>query len=117
MKVSREKIFKVISEERDYQITERKWSPEFDAKNTKNDWVSYICRYACSGAAMDQDTNEFVASMFMVAALAVAAIEAGARNDGYPLRHYDSVPPECVEVEECCEQECCGEEDEKDALM
>lgn len=98
MKVSREKIFKVMSGERDYQ--NERWGPDFDDKNTKNDWVSYICRYACSGAAMDQDTSEFVDAMFKVAALAVAAIEAGARNDGYPLRHYDSVSPECVAEEE-----------------
>lgn len=69
---------------------------EFDDKNTANDWVSYIIRYAASAADFELDQDEFEVAMTKVAALAVAAIETSRRNGGPAPRHYDS-PPQVID--------------------
>lgn len=80
-------ILQTIKDERAYQ--DKKWGISFDDKNTKNDWVTYITMYASQGAKMGESDARFRTMMLKVAALAVAAIEAGDRNEGYPPRHYD----------------------------
>jgi len=44
----RDKIFKEIDKEREYQ--DNKWGDEFDSKNTLNDWVTYINIYLSNAA-------------------------------------------------------------------
>lgn len=65
---------------------------EFDDKNTANDWVSYLTRYAAKAAEFELTKDQFQAAMVKVAAIAVAAIESSDRNDGLPPRHYDPQP-------------------------
>jgi len=67
----------------------RKWGTDFDDKNTLNDWVSYICRYA-SSAAEDQITNEESAKRLCKAAgLIVSSLEALDKNGNWADRHYE----------------------------
>lgn len=85
-------IFKLIDAERIYQ--EDKWGDEFDEKNTINDWVTYICRYASNAAFPTEpgkpiDNEQVKAAFVKVAALAVAALEMQEKH-GLALRHYDT---------------------------
>lgn len=82
-------IFKLIDAERIYQ--EDRWGAEFDKKNTINDWVTYIVRYASNAAFHDKqpvDQEKVKAAFVKVAALAVAALEMQEKH-GLALRHYD----------------------------
>lgn len=82
--MTREDIFRSIEAERVYQNT--KWGSEFDAKNTMNDWISYITRYAGQAVVFNKDNKvTFRDNLFKVAALAVAALE----QEDYADRHYD----------------------------
>lgn len=83
----RDQVFEAIENERDYQ--NGKWGTAFDDKNTINDWTTYIARYA-TNAAWAQTGEDQAKQLVKVAALAVAALEALARNSGLPQRHYDS---------------------------
>jgi len=83
----REKIFKEIDEEREYQNS--RWGTEFDDKNTLNDWNTYIGIYGGYAAEMFRTKEEQRKYMLKVAALAVAALETFDKNDGFPPRHYD----------------------------
>lgn len=70
-----EKIYEAVAEERTKQ---REKGDEFDKENSRNDWITYICRYA-SGAGdklWNRQDLEFREAMVKVAALAFAAIEA-----------------------------------------
>lgn len=89
----RERIFCDIREERLYQ--EDKWGSEFDAKNTADDWVTYIAHYATAAAPIGVisapfDVENFKTKMLKVATLAVAAIEAAELNNGIAKRHFDT---------------------------
>ena len=81
--MTRKDIFNEINRERTRQETEL-WGPEVDDKNTVNDWIAYITAYAGEGYAHPSDGVKFRQAMVKVAALAIAAIEAGERNSGYP---------------------------------
>lgn len=85
---TREDIVHAILKEREYQ--ESKWGSDFDDKNTINDWVTYICHYA-SKAGMEEDLSGSADTRMLVkaATLCFAALEADARNNGFPARHYD----------------------------
>lgn len=85
--MSRQNIFNMIDDEREYQ--DGKWGTEFDDKNTANDWVSYLTRYAAKAAEFELTPEAFEIAMVKVASIAVAAIEASRRNGGPALRHYD----------------------------
>lgn len=80
-------LFEEIREEREYQ--DSKWGTEFDNKNTVNDWVAYIAQYSGYAIKMGNSTVEQRRHMLKVATLAVAALEAFDRNEGFPPRHYD----------------------------
>ncbi len=80
-------IYHAIRREREYQND--LWGPEFDDKNTANDWVTYITKYAAKTADIPMTQGHYEIAMLKVAALALAAIEASKRNDGLPPRHYD----------------------------
>ena len=87
METVRETALKAIDRERKYQ--DEKWGPEFDDKNTANDWIAYIDRYAAKSAEIGLSPGHYQIAMVKVAAIAVAAMEASSRNDGLPPRHYD----------------------------
>jgi len=84
---TREKIFKEINEEREYQNS--RWGTEFDDKNTLNDWNMYIGMYGGYAAEIGKSKEHQRKYMSKVAALAVAALETFDRNDGFAPRHYD----------------------------
>ena len=66
------------------------WTEEFDAKNTPNDWVSYVTRYI--GKAVDGSWNceVFRENMVKAAGLCCAAIDWCDKVGGeMPKRHYD----------------------------
>ena len=88
----RRTIFKLIDAERDYQ--EKKWGDDFDEKNTINDWVTYICRYASNAAFHDKqpvDQEKVKQAFIKVATLALAALEMQEKH-GLAPRHYDEQP-------------------------
>lgn len=65
-------------------------------KNTANDWVTYIIRYAAKACEFEVDTQDFEKAMIKVAALAVAAVETVRRTGNLPPRHYDQMEAEVV---------------------
>lgn len=75
-----------IAAERQYQV--QKWGNDFDDDNTINDWSAYITKYN-GNAAFADDKDDQRKQMVKVATLAIAALEAFDRNDGFPERHYD----------------------------
>ncbi len=83
----REDIFGSLHEERERQ--DGLWGADFDDKNTANDWVSYVNKYAARAAQSKLNPGEFETAMRKIAAIAIAAIETCYRNDGLPPRHYD----------------------------
>ena len=84
--MSRVTIFEEIEKEREYQ--DGKFGSEFDDKNTVNDWVTYVNRYA-SDAAFTGSPDMQRTKLLKVATLAVAALETFDRNDGFAVRHYE----------------------------
>jgi len=82
-----EPILQAIRDERTYQ--DAKWGKEFDARNTINDWVTYIHNYAAGACVWPADKEAQKRSLVKVAALAVAAIQRCEENDGFAPRHYD----------------------------
>lgn len=85
--MKRTKIFKEIDDERDYQ--EDKWGVEFDDKNTINDWVTYITKYAGESAFIEDDKAEQRKKLLKAVTIGVAALERFDENGGFPPRHYD----------------------------
>lgn len=81
--MNRADIFDDIDSERDRQ--DKLWGPEFDAKNTTNDWIAYINVYLGKAVTNPFDERIFRANILKVAALAAAALE----QERYPVRHYD----------------------------
>ena len=79
----RSEIFDYIDAERDYQ--DRKWGHNFDAKNTPNDWVAYITKYAGQAVTLPYDAEQFRTQLLKVATLCTAALEQA----DYAPRHYD----------------------------
>ena len=80
-----EKIFAEIKDERDYQ--DEKWGPEFDDKNTLDNWIAFITAY-CGIAWQEKHATWTRKRLVQAAALAVAACEAFDRNGGFPPSHY-----------------------------
>lgn len=76
-----------IKAERAYQ--DGKWGTAFDDKNTVNDWGAYIGSYTGNATNMNATPAQQRKALVKVASLAVAAIEAFDRNNGFPARHYD----------------------------
>jgi len=72
------------------QVTaERRWTLDFDDKNTLNDWVIYITQYASSAAKFGNTKEETRDQLIKAGGLVIAALKALERNDGFPKRHYD----------------------------
>jgi len=82
--MTREDVLHHISCERDRQ--EQLWGSAFDEKNTSNDWIAYITRYAGNAVTMSFDELVFREALIKVAALCVAALE----RETYAARHYDA---------------------------
>lgn len=80
-------ILDEVASERHYQ--RERSGDAFDDKNTSNDWISYIVRYASNACSSSTTKEEFEIAMIEVAAIAVAAVETSRRNNGLPVRHYD----------------------------
>lgn len=80
-------VLEEIKAERDYQ--DRHWGPDFDDKNTLNDWVTYITQYCARASSFQTSPNGQRFAMVKVAALAVAACEAFDRNGSFAPRHYE----------------------------
>lgn len=89
----REHILGEIKQERQRQLT--LWSIKDDDSNTRNDWASYICYYASSGAYNGKGkifTNMiYRRSLIKVAAICVAAVEAIDRLVNLPATVVESV--------------------------
>ncbi len=96
----RDAIFVQIDVERGYQVSRandgKGWSMAFDDANTLNDWISYLGQYGARASAMQNRDNPAAQreGMLKVAAIAVAALEAFDRNNGFAPRHYDPKAPE-----------------------
>lgn len=82
-----DKILEEIRRERERQ--DKLWGTAFDDRNTINDWAAYIGQYNGQAIDMLNSPVEQRIALVKVAALAVAALEAFDRNDGFPPRHYD----------------------------
>jgi hypothetical protein len=82
-----QKILDEIKQERERQktlIIDGKPMEEFDKKNTRTDWITYIVRYAVGVSPKlewSKDKRTFREAMIKAAALAIAAIEA--KDKGY----------------------------------
>ena len=75
--MSPEEFLDLVKKEREYQ--EGRKLTDLDSKNTCNDWVSYIAKYAGRGGTsnpgvMPVDNPEFKAAMVKVATLAFSAL-------------------------------------------
>lgn len=66
----------------------KKWGVDFDDKNTANDWVAYITRYAGMAVTFPFNRTAFEDNMVKVAGLAASAV-ASSRTGGPAPRHYD----------------------------
>lgn len=75
MKATREKVYKIINKERDYQTN--KWGPLQDEKTSLSDFICYIQGYATRSQIISQENNpdEVLNNMRIIATLAVAAME------------------------------------------
>ena len=77
-----------LQKERQYQ--QLKFGDSFDSKNTPNDWVAYIARYAGSAYTMPFDRHLFRQMLVKTATLCCAAIEWCDRTNGnMAKRHFD----------------------------
>jgi hypothetical protein len=89
MTIETRKVLEEIFTERQYQET--KWGDSFDSKNTANDWVAYIVKYAGQSVTLPWNSDQFRTQLLKVAAICVAAVERIDRNNGVlPKRHYDT---------------------------
>ena len=81
------RIFNEINEEMDK--AQKKWGGDsFDDKNTQNDWIAYITRYAGNALQLDSNSPVFRESMIKVAGLAIRAVEQFDKGK-IADRHYD----------------------------
>lgn len=80
-------IFDLIEQEKRKQA--KLWGQIFDDRNTANDWSSYITRYNAKFAENGLTPAERRSALVKIAALAMSAIEAQDRNNGFAKRHYD----------------------------
>lgn len=86
---SHSRILREVSEERKYQHS--KWENDFDDKNTLNDWVANVTHYLAQSSSMVSQPTQQRKHMLKVATLAIAALEAFDRNEGFPARHYEDL--------------------------
>ena len=82
-------IFDEIGTERKRQ--QKVWGNEFDDKNTPNDWLAFITRYAARAAHLatvkSTETNEaYCSDLLKAATVCVAALEAFDRAQGTEKR-------------------------------
>lgn len=83
--MSRLRILREVSEERNEQVRAHGWTEEIDDHHTIPEWVALITRHA--GLAVDDGdpaaspAHRFRRQMVRVAALAVAALEAADRRE------------------------------------
>lgn len=110
--IIREVVIEDVLKERLRQVSgDLPWDTEFDDKNTINDWITYIARYAGQAGFAGKDCDKTQRYwLVQTAAICIAAIEAGDRNDGFPNRHYDKpefvVKPDYDENSEGMTNEC-----------
>jgi hypothetical protein len=90
-------ILNELSRERDRQDT--LWGHDFDDKNTLNDWISYITRYAGAAGSAAKTPNAQRAFMFKATTIGLAALEAFGRNKGFPPRHYEDIVRKAGDVQ------------------
>jgi hypothetical protein len=83
----RKELYKKVCDERDYQ--DKMWGNDFDDKNTMNDWITYIAKFAGRAGSVGKDLDYQKEGLVKVMALAMAALESCDRNNGFPKRHYD----------------------------
>lgn len=83
--MTRQEIYSAIETERAYQ--QEKWGDDFDRRNTPNDWLAYVLKYAGQAVTMPFDNDVFRKTVLKVATLCVAALE----QPDYAARHYDRV--------------------------
>ncbi|KKN03282.1 hypothetical protein LCGC14_1109180 [marine sediment metagenome] len=91
-KLFRTAIFDEIDAERKRQ--QEIWGDEFDDKNTPNDWLAFVTRYAARAAHLatvkSTETNEaYRSDLIKAATVCVAALEAYDRQQGIVPRHYE----------------------------
>lgn len=86
-KISTHEIL-ALQKEREYSTGI--WSDSFDARNTLNDWVTYICMYATESAKLmlREDPVEIYSKLIKAANLALLAAEH-VRTGERGRRHYD----------------------------
>ena len=87
-------IIKEVHIEVERQI--KLWGIEFDGKNTPNDWVAYIVKYAADaaydGRHQKYSSEEFRLNMKKVAAIAISAMITHDHLSGeLAKRHYDQL--------------------------
>jgi hypothetical protein len=80
-------FYREVEAERLVQI--QGWGEEFDAKNTINDWSTFISRYATYLADGSRDARD---ALRKIAALAAAAWDTLETHGTFELRHYDEDP-------------------------
>jgi hypothetical protein len=75
MKLSRNDVFKLISEERDYQND--KWHITEQSKYTISEWLTMIRKYLndAENASFELNKTEAMSALRKIAALGIAAIE------------------------------------------
>ena len=83
----RAEIYSQIEGELEY--ARQKWGIEFDARNTLNDWVTYINMYASDAAKIAIPPSEARKKLIKAAGLAISAIENLDFNGQFAPRHYE----------------------------
>lgn len=81
--MSLQRTIEDVENERAHQ--EDRWGVVNDDRNTLDDWLAYICKYAALANTAD-DAATVRRRLIQIAALAVAAAESFDRNCGFP-RH------------------------------
>jgi hypothetical protein len=89
-RINRENLLKCFLREREKQ----KYSPDFDALNTQNDWALFMCAYASRAFPNSCKSGGAAVAFIKVGALALAALEALQANGTFPPRAYED-HPEC----------------------
>lgn len=85
--MSRKEVFTEIENEMNYAD---KWGKVFDDKNTPNDWIAYITKYAGQAVTLPWNADTFRAQLIKTAGLCISAVEALDRNNNeLAKRHYD----------------------------
>lgn len=85
--MARKQVFTEIEKELKYSD---KWGKIFDDKNTPNDWIAYITKYAGQAVTLPWNSDTFRSQLIKTAGLCISAVEALDRNNNkLAKRHYD----------------------------